>query len=892
MLRLAVGASVFLVGITTWFFTLGRSPMAGAEIGTLAEVIGLPGLRRSSERTASEAKAGTSVRLGDRLETGDADRAEIQFRDGTTLRLGFNTAIELAVPESDRRAPTSRLLRPAEIHLLRGQVWTRVQKMTNAPQYAIRTDLATAVARGTEFGVKLQRAGSALAIANTQTGNRGSQPAVLHAVLTVKEGTVDFFNSFGSVQATTMTESTARADSAPTEPTRLQTLQVVRLSQSIEWSILSSQLDWPDAAERLALGGGWAGFKVAILVNAATAASGIRIIQVSRDSPAAAAGLRLGDRLVAVDGQAVIEATQVSRLVLVRSNRVTALTVQREGGETMLELTPTPRPCILPGPGLSAAQAAALAEITRRWIELGVNSGDLAVAPRPDAILQAAAQNNLGVVLEAEDEVGPAIRAYGRAVQTASQVPLYRFNLGLALRKIGSFERAAEELATAVALAPDSVEALKRLAEVNALLGQDDLALAQTEAALAADPRDHGLWELQSRILSKLGRDAEATEAARAAVETGPGCAAALSDLGGALHRQGNLAEAEQAWRMALALAPFDALLHLNLGTVLSDQGERDSAVEHFRRAIELRPDFVPAYCGLAGVLGDQRQWAEAETALGQAAVLDSEDILVVRGFGQLFLGQGRLGEAEICYARALEASPHEAASYSGLGRVMVMQGNLLEAERLLRRARDLEPDSSDLHNNLGEVLRLRGNLDEAAQSYRRALELAPDSPSPYSNLGIIYAMRGEFAEAETMFRTLLDLASRNPRIDPLNFLVNLAMVCNRQGKLEEAEGIYRQALALRPDDPGIWNSLAWFLADHGINLDEAHSLARRAAQAAPNEPNFLDTLGWVLFRRGELDEAEVVLIHALECARGNPPAPDIREHLSVVQEKRRAIAQ
>jgi hypothetical protein len=49
-------------------------------------------------------------------------------------------------------------------------------------------------------------------------------------------------------------------------------------------------------------------------------------------------------------------------------------------------------------------------------------------------------------------------------------------------------------------------------------LAADELALEQTDAALQADPGDHSLLALKSRVLTKLGRDNVATEAARAAV--------------------------------------------------------------------------------------------------------------------------------------------------------------------------------------------------------------------------------------------------------------------------------------------------------------------------------------------------------------------------------------
>jgi Flp pilus assembly protein TadD len=174
--------------------------------------------------------------------------------------------------------------------------------------------------------------------------------------------------------------------------------------------------------------------------------------------------------------------------------------------------------------------------------------------------------------------------------------------------------------------------------------------------------------------------------------------------------------------------------------------------------------------------------------------------------------------------------------------------------------------------------------LDEAEPFYRQALELDPDNPAPYGNLGIIQAERKQFAEAEKTFRTLLERSSGNDRLPAL---VNLAMVCGEQGKLDEAERLYRQALELAPDHPRVANGLAAFLADHARKLDEALALATRAVQSAPNDPNFLDTLGWVQAQRGELEAAERTLQRALELAGHEPPADEVRKHLDRVQKKR-----
>jgi Flp pilus assembly protein TadD len=146
--------------------------------------------------------------------------------------------------------------------------------------------------------------------------------------------------------------------------------------------------------------------------------------------------------------------------------------------------------------------------------------------------------------------------------------------------------------------------------------------------------------------------------------------------------------------------------------------------------------------------------------------------------------------------------------------------------------------------------------------------------------------MRGEYAEAEQLLRSLLERAANDRRLNPLEFIANLAVVCARQGKLAEAEQFHREALTLVPNDPGLWNSLAWFLADHRLNLDEALSLARRAVEVAPGDPNFLDTLGWVHFQRGDLEEAQRILQRALDLAGNSPSAIEIGEHLRQVMQR------
>lgn len=866
-----------------WFFQ--PTPPAGVAVGEFSAVVGRPTVSRDGRTATPGVHPRTVVHLGDRVETGDADRAEVRFHDGTTLRLGYNTIVELRAQRAGLPAADTPPGRPSDIHLIRGQVWTQVRKLTNAPPYAVRTDAATAVARGTEFGVKLHRVPS---------GTK-PVPGMLLATLTVKEGAVEFYNAFGTVQATTMTESTARADSAPTEPKRLETLQTVQLESGATWSLLTSPLDWPEAAVKLVVGGGSVEWELRDLPGR-DGRTEVRISRLPSGSPAARAGLRLGDRVLAVDRHVVTNARQVASTILFRPGAAVSLRVRRDAGEQTVAVPVNAETNALRGTALSAAAGTQLTGLLRQWLEAPVG-------PTPDAAtearrfeqaaslsrsnsVRAAAFNQLGVAFELDDALGSAIRAYGRAVYLDPDVPLYRFNLALALRKIGSLERALEECEAAARLEPESVPARLRVAEVTSLLARHEEALVLAEALVQAAPQDHSVWELKTRLLLKLQRPAEAIPLARRAAELDPDCPVAHAYLAEAFHAAGQLAEAGAALAEALGRAPFEPAFHVNLGTLQRDLGQTADAERSFRRALELRSDFALVHFGLGNVLAGRREYAAAAAAFAKAREVDPAAAAAHWRFGDMALKQRQFQMAERWFRQALERAPDDGESLGGLGLVASSRGNLAEAERLLRQAIDRAPDSSALHNNLGEVLRERGRLDEAEPLYRKALDLNPDNPAPYGNLGIIYAERKQFAEAEQTFRALLGRSTGNARLPAL---VNLAMVCGEQGKLDEAERLYRQALELAPGHPRVANGLAAFLAEHERKLDEALALATRAVQSAPDDPKFLGTLGWVQAQRGDLDAAERTLQRALDRAGQEPPVEDIRAHLGRVREKKGA---
>jgi tetratricopeptide (TPR) repeat protein len=823
--RFALGAAAAVVlGVGLWlYFTTAQGPRI--QVGSFAAVVGSPKVRHFGQRSTLDASLSSTVCLGDRVETGDADKTEIQFNDGTTLRLSFNTTMEIPSPKSKVQSPKS-VGRPKEIKLLLGQVWAKVQKTTNQSQFAVQTPVATAAVKGTELGLKVQK---------TPPSTLNSQPSTrLLAVLTVKEGTVEFSNAFGKVEAIAMTESQASADTAPTEPKRIASLKTFRLTTRY-LAVTNPKLTPQDEFECLVYPVGWVGMNLAGASQGEPAAVGqplqrsnaVRISRVWRGSPAEQAGLQVSDVIGAVNGQPVTNQWQVRAAILSSLHRPITLSLQRAGQERAVALTPAAPPNTPALPGVPAKVQKQLFDATWQFIAAGhqqriapgqTTPGQIALERLLSRFPNCAAiHNNLAFLHETKDEMGEAIRHYRRAVELDSPVALYHLNLGLALRSIGNFDRAVQELEAAARFAPAWWLTARWLSDAYTLVERYGDAVNAVDAGLRLNPLSTDLFVEKAEVLLRSRQPDAALPAALKAVELEPAHATARLVLGDVYLELDRIADAEAAFRKAIALGPRDNSAHVNLATLLRERGLQ-------------------------------------------------------------------LDEAEALYRKALEIEPDDPVALDGLGTVFGLRGQFAEAEKMYRKALQIEPVSSPSNNNLGEVLRQQGRLDEADRQYRKALEIDPNNIGPCLNLGILYAMRREFAEAEKMLRAVLERAP--PAVKP-QIYVNLASVCGEQGKLGEAEQFFRQALAASPDEPHVCNSFASFLAEHRLKLDEALALARRAVQAAPNDASNLDTLGWVQLQRGELPEAEATFKKALKLAGENPPAAEIREHLKNVAQKK-----
>jgi tetratricopeptide (TPR) repeat protein len=201
--------------------------------------------------------------------------------------------------------------------------------------------------------------------------------------------------------------------------------------------------------------------------------------------------------------------------------------------------------------------------------------------------------------------------------------------------------------------------------------------------------------------------------------------------------------------------------------------------------------------------------------------------------------------------------------------------GILLETDRapasieLLEAAAKADGAAIEDWSRLGEAYQRVDRHADAARAYDRALALAkPDTPdlwTLYFSRGAAHERAGDWPRAEADLRAALKLAPKEAAV--LNYL-GYALL-DRGERLPEAQALIEAAVAERPDDGHIVDSLGWLHFVAG-RYGKAVELLERAVADVPDDPTINEHLGDAYWKTGRRTEARYRWRAALD---GEPDA-------------------
>lgn len=420
----------------------------------------------------------------------------------------------------------------------------------------------------------------------------------------------------------------------------------------------------------------------------------------------------------------------------------------------------------------------------------------------------------------------------------------------------GDREGGLAEVATALKLDPDNVDAILLRAAADAIENLD-AGLATLDTAITRLPADktRQLRELRVIMLAQGKRTDE--------VETG------LRELSRDFPK-------EQGYQFQLA-------------QFYASQGRLDEADQLLKKVTELDPKDADTQLGYVQFLATQRDVDKAEAALKSFITTNPDAGKLRLALGQLYESTERVDQARQTYAELAKHSPKSVEGLAGRNRMAALdiRGNKVEAGRA--EIESILKDAPDDANALLLRSGLRfadGKFDDAIGDLRLVLRKQPDNDRALLLLAQAYVRKNDLALAKDTYRRLLEVAP-----DSADGLQQLAVLYVGDKEFGEAEALLRKRLEKKPDDLIASGRLVEILMAQGQTA-KAEEEARRMT-ALTNQTGVGDfSLGRVLAQKKDYNAAAAAFQKSVNAREGDPlPLEGLVRSLLAAGKKDEAIS-
>ncbi|MFZ2899462.1 MAG: tetratricopeptide repeat protein [Saprospiraceae bacterium] len=524
-----------------------------------------------------------------------------------------------------------------------------------------------------------------------------------------------------------------------------------------------------------------------------------------------------------------------------------------------------------------------------------------------------------------------AAEFYREAIRINASVPIYHYNLGLAMDRLDRLEEAEAAFANYLGLdqAPDA-DNLNSIGVFYYKKRQDnEKALGFYQRAIQANPHNDNYFYNQALVQEKLGQWSDAESSYRQAIECDPEDPENYNGLGVFYYGRQLHEQAVENYRKAIAIRSDEALYFSNLalacqalnkpeeeleayrkaaslqpryflelGRALYTQGRHAEAVEAFEHGADYLPNFPFNYAYLSLALENtgqpERAWEALQRGLGKDPSLD--DYFYNR-MGVVLYRAGRYEEALQYYAEALKRA-ETAVYWENAGLAHEAAGQEKEAEEAYRKAMALEPANAQFPNRMGVFHYANQRHEQAAGYYRKALELDPQNAIFHHNLALALDGQGLWEEAEKEYLAAIGLDANNAtfpsflgvlyfkqarygeareqfekaiQLDPANALnyENLGLTLEMLGGFDLAEKTFQQTMGIEPESPVFVNRMGLFYFNRG-RFEDAAPWFRKASEMDPGNVLFISNLGLAYLEMGNPQEAAPCFRKALELKPGD----------------------
>lgn len=481
---------------------------------------------------------------------------------------------------------------------------------------------------------------------------------------------------------------------------------------------------------------------------------------------------------------------------------------------------------------------------------------------RGQAYLGLGKQENAGKAFAEAERLAPD--NVGAKVATA-QVLINRRKLKLAEAKVDE----------ALALKPESIEALVLKGEIKRLGAEIDAAVASFNQALNLDQYNLAGRLGRAAALITLKRETDAEADLQVVFKRAPRHPLASHLLALIRFRNKDYTGAMEALQQA-GDALDDHLPSIFLkGAASYAANQFEQAEKSLMRYISEAPDNARVRTLLGATMLRNNQPARSVEMLMPLVGTKNETPQVLALMGSAHMRLGKFTQSSDYFQRAARLAPNMSTIQTQLAVSQLAQGSTDEAVDSLETAIELDPESRQAPILLALMHLRQGKFDQALEVVRQLGGQMPGNPLPKNLLGAAYLGKNQAAKARESFNAALKI---NPRFHPAR--MNLGRMDLREKNIASARGHFEKILTEKKDHAGAMLALADIAAREN-RIDDVASWLRKAVDANPKAIAAPARLIRFYQGRRQTDKA---LIVARELGTRFPASPKVIELLGAAE--------
>lgn len=331
-----------------------------------------------------------------------------------------------------------------------------------------------------------------------------------------------------------------------------------------------------------------------------------------------------------------------------------------------------------------------------------------------------------------------------------------------------------------------------------------------------------------------------------------------------------------------------------------------EKAMESVDRALSLRPGWGKAVVLRVSIMESLGGTKDVLVFLEEQVEEFPDDADIFIRYGQALLSQGRDYEALIQFKSALDIRPRAAEILSSIVLVHLSNKNYKNARPFLTRLLEIEGQEDKANYYFGELEEGLGNRQEAIAHYASVshgliyfnarIRMASLIAEADIDAGIsilrglslhdnrrriqVLLLEGGLLEDAGRYVDAIDTYSQALELSPGNedILYTRAMAGDMAGRLDILERDLRAILDKNPKNYHAWNALGYTLTLRTTRYEEARGYLEKAIALRPNDFYVLDSMGWVLYKLGQIGDALDYLTRALEAKQDAEVAAHLGE--------------